>query len=139
MIFDKYIKPEYIEEGKAERNALASNVTKLYQHMLKWQYHKDKQTPSWANSILDAYNDICNVGASYWNRIDINECFVNARKAAIKEEGKSFSMVYPEYLPIDWNCNNITNKQFIAKYLRIHYSPTYNFDLNKMIYNKLRL
>jgi hypothetical protein len=50
---------EEIEElGKSERRAIASQLTRLLLHLLKWQYQPQRRSDSWLDSITDARTQI---------------------------------------------------------------------------------
>ncbi|NCJ08174.1 DUF29 family protein [Synechococcales cyanobacterium C] len=54
--------PNLIEEveglGKSERRAIASQLTRLLLHLLKWQYQPQRRSDSWLDSITDARTQI---------------------------------------------------------------------------------
>lgn len=139
MIFGRYINSDYVEEGygRRKRKGGSNDLATLYEHMLKYKYHQVKQTPSWVDSILDSHNDIHKIGKGQWNRININECFIDGREDAIDKEGKEFDDIYPKELPLEWGLNNVMNKYFIADFLRKYYNPTYPIDLDYKIRKKL--
>ena len=50
---------EEIEElGKSERRAIASQLTRLLLHLLKWKYKSQRRSDSWLDSITDARTQI---------------------------------------------------------------------------------
>jgi Domain of unknown function DUF29. len=54
--------PNLIQEvenlGKSERRGIASQLTRLLLHLLKWQYQPQLRTDSWLDSITDARTQI---------------------------------------------------------------------------------
>ncbi|PZV16141.1 MAG: DUF29 domain-containing protein [Leptolyngbya sp.] len=44
--------------GKSERRAIASQLTRLLLHLLKWQYQPQRRSDSWLDSITDARTQI---------------------------------------------------------------------------------
>ena len=50
---------EEVEDlGKSERRAIASQLTRLLLHLLKWQYQPQRRSDSWLDSITDARTQI---------------------------------------------------------------------------------
>jgi hypothetical protein len=50
---------EEIEDlGKSERRGIASQLTRLLLHLLKWQYQPQRRSDSWLDSITDARTQI---------------------------------------------------------------------------------
>jgi Domain of unknown function DUF29 len=50
---------EEIEDlGKRERRTIASQLTRLLLHLLKWQYQPQRRSDSWLDSITDARTQI---------------------------------------------------------------------------------
>lgn len=50
---------EAVEElGKSERRGIASQLTRLLLHLLKWQYQPQRRSDSWLDSITDARTQI---------------------------------------------------------------------------------
>ncbi len=54
--------PKLIEEvedlGKSERRSIASQLTRLLLHLLKWQYQPQRRSDSWLDSMTDARTQI---------------------------------------------------------------------------------
>ncbi len=54
--------PSLIDEvedlGKRERRAIASQLTRLLLHLLKWHYQPQRRSDSWLDSITDARTQI---------------------------------------------------------------------------------
>jgi hypothetical protein len=44
--------------GKSERRAIASQLTQVLLHLLKWQYQPQRRSDSWLDSITDACTQI---------------------------------------------------------------------------------
>ena len=50
---------EEVEDlGKSERRGIASQLTRLLLHILKWQYQPQRRSDSWLDSITDARTQI---------------------------------------------------------------------------------
>lgn len=50
---------EEVEDlGKSERRGVASQLTRLLLHLLKWQYEPERRSDSWLDSITDARTQI---------------------------------------------------------------------------------
>jgi Domain of unknown function DUF29 len=50
---------EEVEDlGKSERRGIASQLTRLLLHLLKWQYQPERRSDSWLDSITDARTQI---------------------------------------------------------------------------------
>ena len=50
---------EEVEDlGKSERRGIASQLTRLLLHLLKWQYQPQRRSDSWLDSITDARTQI---------------------------------------------------------------------------------
>jgi len=50
---------EEIEDlGKSERRGIASQLTRLLLHLLKWQYQPQRRSDSWLDLIADARTQI---------------------------------------------------------------------------------
>ena len=50
---------EEVEDlGKSERRGVASQLTRLLLHLLKWQYQPQRRSDSWLDSITDARTQI---------------------------------------------------------------------------------
>jgi len=76
--------------GRSEKRTLKSNLVRVFQHLLKWNYQKDKRTPSWGYSILehsrrlkDAFEDSPSL-TPYFDTV-FDECYQEARKLASVE------------------------------------------------------
>lgn len=54
--------PNLVEEvedlGRSERRGIASQLTRLLLHLLKWQYQPQRRSDSWLDSITDARTQI---------------------------------------------------------------------------------
>jgi hypothetical protein len=44
--------------GKSERRSIASQLTRLLLHLLKWQYQPQRRSDSWLDSITDSRTQI---------------------------------------------------------------------------------
>ena len=128
-----------LEATKHDIKSAESQISRLFQHLLKYQYQPERQDKSWYDSIFGAYNEF--IDAEYKNNvinsIDLDKCFARARKEALKETGISPSLI-PTQKPYEWNIDFITDIDKIINYLRFYYNKnaTYNIDLEKYLKNK---
>ena len=54
----EYLIEEVEDLGKSERRVIASQLTRLLLHLLKWQYQPQRRSDSWLDSITDARTQI---------------------------------------------------------------------------------
>lgn len=105
--WDKIDLEHLIEEvedlGKRERLGIASQLTRLLLHLLKWQYQPQRHSDSWLDSITDARTQIelaLEDSPSLKNHPaeQLNESYQRARAQAAKQTNLPIS-VFPEVCP----------------------------------------
>lgn len=99
--------PNLIEEvedlGKSERRGIASQLTRLLLHLLKWQYQPQRRSDSWLDSITDARTQIELViedSSSLRNypAEQLEASYERARRQAAKQTSMEIS-VFPDTCP----------------------------------------
>ncbi|MDG2991253.1 DUF29 domain-containing protein [Candidatus Synechococcus calcipolaris G9] len=99
--------PNLIEEvedlGKSERRGIASQLTRLLLHLLKWQYQPQRRSDSWLDSITDARTQIelaieDSPSLRSYPADQLAETYQRARRQAAKQTGIDAS-VFPETCP----------------------------------------
>jgi hypothetical protein len=99
--------PTLIEEvedlGKSERRGIASQLTRLLLHLLKWQYQPQRRSDSWLDSITDARTQIelaieDSPSLRNYPAEQLEESYQRARRQAVKQTGMEISM-FPEACP----------------------------------------
>jgi hypothetical protein len=99
--------PNLIEEveglGKSERRGIASQMTRLLLHLLKWQYQSQRRSDSWLDSITDARTQIelaieDSPSLKAYPAKQLEESYQRARRQAAKQMGIDISMI-PETCP----------------------------------------
>lgn len=99
--------PNLIEEveglGKSERRGIASQLTRLLLHLLKWQYQPQRRSDSWLDSITDARTQIDltieeSPSLSRYPTEQLEESYQRARRQAARQTGMELSM-FPEVCP----------------------------------------
>jgi hypothetical protein len=95
---------EEVEDlGKSERRSIASQLTRLLLHLLKWQYQPQGRTDSWLDSITDARTQIELAIAdspslkNYLAEV-IEQSYQRSRRQAAKQTEMPIS-VFPEECP----------------------------------------
>lgn len=95
---------EAVEDlGKSERREIASQLTRLLLHLLKWQYQPQRRSDSWLDSITDARTQIeltieDSPGLRSYPAEQLEERYQRARRQAVKQTGMEIS-VFPEACP----------------------------------------
>lgn len=89
--------------GKSERRAIASQLTRLLLHLLKWQYQPQRRSDSWLDSITDARTQIelaieDSPSLKNYPAEQLEQSYQRARQQALKQTGMSLS-VFPEECP----------------------------------------
>jgi hypothetical protein len=89
--------------GKSEQRAIASQLTRLLLHLLKWQYQPQRRSDSWLDSITDARTQIelaleDSPSFRHYPAKQLNESYKRARRQAAKQSGLDTS-VFPEDCP----------------------------------------
>ncbi|MEH2176028.1 DUF29 domain-containing protein [Nostoc sp.] len=86
--------------GKSERRAIASQLTRLLLHLLKWQYQLQRRSDSWLDSITDSRTQIelaieDSPSLNSYPTEQLEESYQRARRQAAKQTGILIS-VFPE-------------------------------------------
>ena len=95
---------EEIEDlGKSQRRGIASQLTRLLLHLLKWQYQPQRRSDSWLDSITDARTQIelaikDSPSLRGYTVEQLQQSYQQARSKAAKQTGVSLS-VFPEECP----------------------------------------
>ncbi|MEH1913736.1 DUF29 domain-containing protein [Nostoc sp.] len=89
--------------GKSERRAIASQLTRLLLHLLKWQYQPQRRSDSWLDSITDSRTQIelaieDSPSLKSYPTEQLQESYQRARRQAAKQTG-IFVSVFPEECP----------------------------------------
>jgi Domain of unknown function DUF29 len=89
--------------GKSEQRAIASQLTRLLMHLLKWQYQPQRRSDSWLDSITDARTQIelaiaDSPSLKSYPAVQLKENYNRARRQAAKQTGIQES-VFPEDCP----------------------------------------
>ena len=89
--------------GKSERRAIASPLTRLLLHLLKWQYQPQRRSDSWLDSISDARTQIELViedspSLNNYPAEHLEASYQRARRRAAKQTKLQIS-VFPETCP----------------------------------------
>ncbi len=99
--------PQLIAEvedlGKSERRGIASQLTRLLLHLLKWQYQPQRRSDSWLDSITDARTQIelaidDSPSLKTYPVEQLEACYQRALRQAAKQTGIDSSM-FPEQCP----------------------------------------
>lgn len=93
--------------GKSERRGIASQLTRLLLHLLKWQFQPQRRSDSWLDSITDARTQI-NLAVQDSPSLQdylteqLEQSYQQARRKAAKQAGMPLSVFAEECLyPID--------------------------------------
>ncbi len=89
--------------GKSERRSIASQITRLLLHLLKWQYQPQRRSDSWLDSITDSRTQIelaieDSPSLKGYPTEQLEESYQRARRQAAKQTGILVS-VFPEECP----------------------------------------
>jgi hypothetical protein len=89
--------------GKSERRAIASQLTRLLLHLLKWQYQPQPRSDSWLDSITDSRTQIelaieDSPSLKSYPTEQLQESYQRARRQAAKQTDILLS-VFPEECP----------------------------------------
>jgi hypothetical protein len=99
--------PHLIEEvedlGKSERRGIASQLTRLLLHLLKWQYQPQRRSDSWLDSITDARTQIelaiaDSPSLQSYPLEQLEQSYQRARRQATRQTSLDIS-VFPEVCP----------------------------------------
>jgi hypothetical protein len=95
---------EEVEDlGKSERRGIASQLTRVLLHLLKWQYQPQRRSDSWLDSITDARTQIelaieDSPSLKNYPLEQLKESYQRARRQASKQTSIEIS-VFPEECP----------------------------------------
>lgn len=95
---------EEIEDlGKSERRSIASQLTRLLLHLLKWQYQPQRRSDSWLDSITDSRTQIelaikDSPSLKGYAVEQVKQSYQQARSKAAKQTEIPLSM-FPEECP----------------------------------------
>ena len=95
---------EEVEDlGKSERRGIASQLTRLLLHLLKWQYQPQRRSDSWLDSITDARTQIelaieDSPSLRSYPAEQLEESYQRARRQAAKQTSMEIS-VFPDVCP----------------------------------------
>jgi hypothetical protein len=95
---------EEIEDlGKSERRGIASQLTRLVLHLLKWQYQPQRRSDSWLDSITDARTQIelaivDSPSLKNYPAEQIEQSYQRARRQAAQQTRMPLS-VFPDECP----------------------------------------
>ncbi|MEH2120376.1 DUF29 domain-containing protein [Nostoc sp.] len=83
--------------GKSERRGIASQLTRLLLHLLKWQYQPQRRSDSWLDSITDSRTQIeltilDSPSLKSYPTEQLEESYQRARRQAAKQTGIFLSM-----------------------------------------------
>lgn len=89
--------------GKSERRGIASQLTRLLLHLLKWQYQPQRRSDSWLDSIADARTQIelaleDSPSLKDYSAEALAASYQRARRQAAKQKGMHVS-TFPEGCP----------------------------------------
>jgi len=109
---------EEIEDmGNNRKDALESNLIRVLQHLLKWQYQPQKRSNSWKASITEhclrlnkAFKKSPSLRRYFEDVFD--ECYNDARLIASQETGIDIH-VFPEVCP--FSSSNVLNPQYLPE------------------------
>jgi Domain of unknown function DUF29 len=97
--------------GKSERRGIASQLTRLLLHLLKWHYQPQRRSDSWLDSITDARTQIDlaiedSPSLHDYPAEQIEECYQRASRQAAKQTGLAIAQFsehcpYPSALVLD--------------------------------------
>lgn len=95
---------EEVEDlGKSERRGIASQLTRLLLHLLKWHYQPQRRSDSWLDSITDARTQIAlaiedSPSLKSYPAEQLEESYQRARRQAAKQRKLNIS-VFPQTCP----------------------------------------
>lgn len=95
---------EEVEDlGRSERRGIASQLTRLLLHLLKWHYQPQRRSDSWLDSITDARTQIelaieDSPSLKGYPAEQLEESYQRARRQAVKQTRMEIAM-FPETCP----------------------------------------
>ncbi|WP_071454526.1 DUF29 domain-containing protein [Gloeomargarita lithophora] len=89
--------------GKSERRGIASQLTRLLLHLLKWQYQPQRRSDSWLDSITDARTQIelaieDSPSLRNYPTEQLAESYQRARRQAAQQMAREI-LAFPEVCP----------------------------------------
>lgn len=107
---------EEVEDlGKSERRGIASQLTRLLLHLLKWQYQPQRRSDSWLDSISDARLQIQlaiedSPSLKAYPVEQLTQCYPQARRGAAKQTGLPLAK-FPEDCP--YSLRDVLNEDWL--------------------------
>ncbi|MDX2256968.1 MAG: DUF29 domain-containing protein [Pseudanabaenaceae cyanobacterium bins.39] len=109
---------EEIEDmGNSRKDALESNLMRVFQHLLKWKYQPQKRSNSWRASITEhslRLNKTFKKSPSlkpYFASV-YEECYQDARLVTSRETGIDMN-IFPEICP--FNPNDVLDPNYLPE------------------------
>lgn len=105
--------------GRRERDAIESQLIRLFLHLIKWQYQPDKRSSSWEISIKDARRQIARLRKKYpvltkhlYSENVLYECYSYAVEEAADE-----TKIPLQNLPLDnpYSIEDVLNPDFFPQ------------------------
>lgn len=124
------------EMAKRDLGRMESQFERIYEHLLKYKYQKDRQTRSWINTIIDSKNNIekqKEESKSIWNYFGedhLDDIYKKSVRKASKETGLDIKS-FPIERPKTFTKENMINDNFIESYFKQNAYTTeakYNID-----------
>lgn len=116
-------------ESKQDDKTAISCAGKLYSHMVKYANHKEKQTKSWMNTIINNSNELIKYCSNTNNKKKLFENFDKIRSEAEKDLCIDYKIKNVNQLGFDWNLaldiEDWTDNTKIRQFLTIY---AYNTD-----------
>lgn len=89
--------------GKSERRGIASQLTRLLVHLLKWRFQPARRSDSWRDSIADARLQIAlalddSPSLRGYPAEQLDACYAKARRAAVQQTGLAIAR-FPDTCP----------------------------------------
>ena len=112
-----------LEMSISEQRALSSQIERIFMHMLKYEYQKERQSRSWINTIRNARSEISSYKESHksvWNSFGddhLDDIYKRALSSAAAETNIP-KKYFPDLRPPHFTKDNIADSEFIEKYLR---------------------
>jgi hypothetical protein len=109
---------EEIEDlGKSECRAIASQLTRLLLHLLKWEYQSQRRSDSWLDSITDARTQIelaviDSPSLRNYPTEQLEVSYQYARRQAAKQTGMEIS-VFPVECP--YSINQVLSEDWLPE------------------------
>jgi Domain of unknown function DUF29 len=95
---------EEVEDlGKSERRGIASQLTRLLLHLLKWQYQPQRRSDSWLDSITDTRTQLelaiqDSPSLKHYPAAQLQESYQRACRQAVTQTGLT-AAVFPKTCP----------------------------------------